>query len=338
MGMFLDSRVPYEFYKTVASGRYFIDKSKLIEEILPALGTEELFYCITRPRRFGKTVMANMVGTFFGRAVDSDGIFKNLEISSCERYQSYLNQYHVIYIDFSEVPRGCSAYLPYINRFQDGINQDLAAAYPDLEIEISAATWDILTAVFQKTGDKFIFVIDEWDALFYMPFAGEEDKKAYLLFLKSLLKGKVYAEFVYMTGILPIAKHTSGSELNMFLEYDMATKIRFSEFFGFDDREVDILYQTYVENTENPEIERNDLSLWYDGYYTAGGRKLYNPRSVVCALTNNQISNYWASSGPYDEIFYYIQNNVNDLKDDVALMTAGEAVEIKLEGYGAATA
>ena len=335
MGMFLDSKVPFESYKTAVSGRYFVDKSKLIEELLFALGTEERFYCITRPRRFGKTIMANMVGTFFGKAADAEEIFKNLEISRCKHYRSYLNKYHLIYIDFSQVPRDCSTYLQYISRFQNGINQDLAIAYPDLEIEISDSTWDILTAVFQKTGDKFIFVIDEWDALFYMPFVKEEDKKAYLLFLKSLLKGKVYAEFVYMTGILPIAKHTSGSELNMFLEYDMATKVKFSEFFGFDDREVDNLYQIYVEDTGNPRIERKELSLWYDGYYTAGGSKMYNPRSVVCALTNNQISNYWTSSGPYDELFYYIQNNVNDLRDDVALMAAGEPVEIKLEGYAA---
>ncbi|MCI8741726.1 MAG: AAA family ATPase [Lachnospiraceae bacterium] len=337
MGAFLNSIVPFEAYKTVAAGRYFVDKSGLIAELWPGLEAEERFYCITRPRRFGKSVMANMVGAFFGKAADADRIFRNLEVSGYSGYQAHLNKHNVIYIDFSEVPRDCGTYLSYISRFQNGINEDLAEAYPDLDIDISGSTWDILSDVFRKTGDKFLFVIDEWDAAFHMSFVKEEDKKAYLLFLKSLLKGKVYVEFVYMTGVLPIAKYSSGSELNMFLEYDMATKVKFSEFFGFNNDEVDKLFAIYCNNTRIPRIAREDLSVWYDGYHTAGGERIYNPRSVVCALTDNQISNYWTSSGPYDEIFYYVRNNMEDVRDDFALMVSGESVEIKLEGYAATT-
>lgn len=337
MGIFLDSKVPFEAYKSVVSGRYFVDKSKLLEELFPALGTEERFYCITRPRRFGKSIMASMIGTFFGNVIDADDIFCNLAISEYADYSSYLNKYHVIYIDFSTVPRDCTSYFQYINRFQNGLNQDFAETYPYLNIDISGSTWDILTDIFQKTGDKFIFVIDEWDALFHMSFANKDNQKAYLLFLKSLLKGKVYVEFAYMTGILPITKYSSGSELNMFLEYDIATKVKFSEYFGFDNKEVDALFAIYCSNTKSPRIAREELSLWYDGYHTAGGDRIYNPRSVVCALTDNQVSNYWTSSGPYDEIFYYIQNNINDVKNDIALMVSGESVEIKLEGYAATT-
>lgn len=338
MGTFLNNRIPLEAYKSAVSGRYFVDKSRLIEELLPALGTEERFYCVTRPRRFGKSIMANMVGAFFGKGGDAGSVFSALEISRCKNYAEHLNKHNVIYIDFSEVPRDCTTYIQYITRFQNGINEDLAAAYPELEIDISNAVWDILTAIFQKTEHKFIFVIDEWDAVFHMPFVQEEEKKAYLLFLKSLLKGKVYVQFAYMTGILPIAKYSSGSEINMFLEYDMTTKIKFSEFFGFDDTEVDILFEIYRQNTKKPRISREELSAWYDGYYTAGGDRIYNPRSVVCALTDNQISNYWTSSGPYDELFYYVRNNVEDVRDDIALMAAGEPIQIKLEGYAATTA
>lgn len=337
MGIFLNSTAPYEAYRAVAAGRYFVDKSALIGELLPGLGTEERFYCITRPRRFGKSIMANMVGAFFGKAVDAGEMFRKLEVSRCGGYERHLNKHNVIYIDFSQMPRDCTAYHPYISRFQDGINRDLAQAYPDLDIDISGATWDILQEVFQKTGDRFIFVIDEWDAVFHMSFAAEEDKKAFLLFLKTLLKGSVYVELAYMTGVLPIAKYSSGSELNMFLEYDMATKVRFSEFFGFHDAEVDRLYEIYCSSTRKPRIAREELALWYDGYHTAGGERIYNPRSVVCALADNQISNYWTSSGPYDELFYYIRNNIEDVRDDIALMVSGEGVEMKLEGYAATT-
>lgn len=105
-----------------------------------------------------------------------------------------------------------------------------------------------------------------------------------------------------MTGILPIAKYSSGSELNMFWEYTMASEAKYNEYFGFTDSEVDQLYEKYTRNTREIHISREDLKEWYDGYTTKSGERMYNPRSVVLALTNNNIGNYWTSSGPYDEI------------------------------------
>ena len=153
-------------------------------------------------------------------------------------------------------------------------------------------------AAFQRTGKKFIFVIDEWDAIFHMPFITEENQKEYLLFLKALLKDKVYVKFTYMTGVLPIAKYSSGSQLNMFVEYDMTVMERFSDCFGFVEEEVDHLFDIYLKTTKMPKITREELEKWYDRYHTAAGERLYNPRSVVCALVNNQLANYWTSSGP----------------------------------------
>ena len=181
----------------------------------------------------------------------------------------------------------------------------------------------------------FIFVLEEWDAIFHMPFVTDKDKQAYLLFLKSLLKDQEYAEFVYMTGVLPIAKYSDGSELNMFVEFQMTTMEQFSEYFGFTDDEVDELYQKYLEVQKNPKVTREGLREWYDGYYTAGGKKLYNPRSVVLALTYNQLSNYWTSSGTYDSIFGYIKDNVDEIQDDLALMFAGEAIPADIQEYAA---
>ena len=163
----------------------------------------------------------------------------------------------------------------------------------------------------------------------------EKDKKDYLLFLKLLLKGQSYVELAYMTGVLPIAKYSDGSELNMFLEYNMATRVRFSEYFGFSDEEVDMLYQRYLEKTKKPQITRESLREWYDGYHTAAGERLYNPRSVVCALTDNQLSNYWVSSGKYDSIFTYIQYNVDQIQNDLTLMFAGERIPSGIQEYAA---
>lgn len=335
MGMFLNSIAPYDKYKMISKDPYFVDKSLMIEELIPALGREQRFFCIVRPRRFGKTVMANMIGAFFGKVRDSKDIFGHQAIAGSKWYKKHLNRHEVIYLDCSEVPKECRDYRSYISRIEDGIYRDLTQAYPDLELDQGMAVWDLLSLIFEEKEQKFLFVIDEWDALFHMSFITEEDKQEYLLFLKSLLKGKSYVEFAYMTGILPIAKYSDGSELNMFLEYDMATKIRFGEYFGFLNSEVDGLYEKYRAETARPRITREELDEWYDGYHTAGGERLYNPRSVVSALTNNQLANYWTSSGTYDSVFYYVRNNVEEVRDDIALMVSGEHVEARMQEYAA---
>ena len=334
MGQFLNNKEPYDKYKTVMSGNYFVDKTEILEELIPALQQEQRFLCITRPRRFGKTVMANMIAAFFEKT-EEPSLFEHLHISRYEHYGEQVGQHDVIYIDFSEMPRECMNYVDYISRIQDGLVRDIETAYPDIKVEKNIAIWDLLSQVFDKTGHKFIFVMDEWDAVFHMSFISEQDRENYLLFLKLLLKGKSYVELAYMTGVLPIAKYSDGSELNMFLEYNMATRVRFSEYFGFSDKEVDLLYQKYLENTKKPGITRENLREWYDGYHTASGERLYNPRSVVCALTDNQLSNYWVSSGKYDSIFTYLQNNVDQIQNDLTLLFAGEKVASGIQEYAA---
>ena len=334
MGQFLNNKEPYDKYKTVMNGIYFVDKTEILEELIPALQQEQRFFCITRPRRFGKTVMANMIAAFFEKT-EEPSLFEYLHISKYERYREQVGQHDVIYIDFSEMPRECTNYVDYISRIQDGLVRDIENAYPNIKIEKNIAIWDLLSQVFEKTGHKFIFVMDEWDAVFHMSFISEQDRENYLLFLKLLLKGKSYVELAYMTGVLPIAKYSDGSELNMFLEYNMSTRVRFSEYFGFSDKEVDLLYQKYLENTKKPGITRESLREWYDGYHTASGERLYNPRSVVCALTDNQLSNYWVSSGKYDSIFTYLQNNVDQIQNDLTLLFAGEKVASGIQEYAA---
>lgn len=149
------------------------------------------------------------------------------------------------------------------------------------------------------------------------------------------MKDRPYVLLAYITGILPIAKYSSGSELNMFMEYTMISEEKFSDSFGFTDSEVDQLYEGYRNNTENVKVSREGLRVWYNGYHTFSGESVYNPRSVVFALTNNNLASYWTSSGPYDEIYYYIERNIADVRNDLALMVSGEAVPAKIQEYAA---
>lgn len=336
MGIFLNTVTPFEAYKAIVSTRFFVDKTLLIDEILEGLEFDgQRYVCITRPRRFGKTVMATMIAAFMGKAAKSASVFEKLAIGKTAHNWEYLNKYDLFYLDLSRMPENCSSYEQYINRILTGIKEDALNAFSDMQLDSEKAVWDILAAIFRKTKKKFVFVIDEWDAVFHMPFVTKTEQEKYLNFLKNLLKDQEYVELAYMTGILPIAKYSDGSELNMFDEYDIAVKEKYGQYFGFTDEEVDVLFEIYLNTTKNPKISRDSLREWYDGYYTAFGDRLYNPRSVVCALRDNQLANYWTSSGTYDSIFSYIKGNVDDVREDLVWMVSGERIEVKMMEYAA---
>lgn len=350
MGIYLNGSSAYGLFRRECISNYFIDKSDILKELVPIVEVREddleefipnqmgsqKYIAITRPRRFGKTVMANMIAAYFGKGIDSSRVFDHLNVSQYSWYRKHMNQHNVIHIMFNELPKEYETYEQYIARIERGLIQDLKKAYPNAEIEKEDAVWDALTKVYEYCGhEQFIFVLDEWDYIYHQSYMKDADKTAYTKFLSNLLKDKAYVEMAYMTGILPIAKYSSGSELNMFFEYSMATRAKYSEYFGFTDEEVDILYQRYLQIEVNPVVTRDELELWYDGYQTAGGMKLYNPRSVVGALSDNQLGSYWTSSGPYDELFYYIGANVDAVKEDVALMVADNPVPARIQEYAA---
>lgn len=339
MGTYLNSITPYTLYKSESLSPYFVDKTLMLRELFPYVSAGNRHICITRPRRFGKTIMANMISSFFQKASDSSEVFDSLTISQVDDYRRYKNQYNVIRIDFSKMPRNCDSYTQYIERIEALLIEDVKEAFPQVKINEADAVGDILESVFVQCGEKFIFVLDEWDFIFHRDFINEIDKEKYVAFLSNLLKDRPYVVLSYMTGILPIAKYSSGSELNMFAEFTMVNSPMFGEYFGFTDDEVDDLYRRYIVECDRQHKEksvtRKGLRDWYNGYYTKSGELVYNPRSVVFALQFNNLANYWTSSGPYDEIYYYIRNNISDVRDDLALMISGESVTAKIQEYAA---
>ncbi len=349
MGIYLNSKTPFQLFYNEAADTYFVDKSSMLNGLIPLVESSEnilirneasqrkdyRYICITRPRRFGKTLMASMIASFFGKGKDSRAVFEKLAIGNCEKFEAHINKHNVIYISFNEIPDECATYAQYISRIKRILRNDLKKAFPGVEISDEDAIWDILTQIYEVEEDgRFIFVLDEWDYIFHRDFANEKDKAAFIDFLSNLLKGNGYVKLVYMTGILPIAKYSSGSELNMLCEYTMVTEEKYSEYFGFTDLEVDELFGRYQRlNPEGQHVTREGLRLWYDGYHTKSGKRVYNPRSVVFSLLNNNLGSYWTSSGPYDEIFYYIEKDISQVRDDLALMISGIPVPAKVREY-----
>lgn len=179
---------------------------------------------------------------------------------------------------------------------------------------------DMLSA----TGEKFIFIIDEWDYIFSHDLF-KENQKDFLEFIRNLLKDKPYVALAYMTGVLPIKKYSEGSALNMFKEYTMLNDHVYSDFFGFTEEEVKSLCK------KNNQMSFEKITEWYNGYSNSRGNAIYNPRSVVCALNDNYCQSYWTNTGKMDEVLYYLKYNIADVRDDVIEMVSGNFVDIVIE-------
>ena len=325
-----------EAFQKLLNSVYFVDKTGLISALVPCIGTEQTYFCITRPRRFGKTVNARTLACFLSRGLDAAGMFDGLDVSRDAQAMQHLGAHDVIYIDFSALPQRCENYDDYISAITDGTIADLRELFPEANIaENERDLFYSLEAVYSATKTKFCFVMDEWDSMFFNSMFSEADQREFLMFLKQLLKGRAYVDFAYMTGILPISKHSTGSELNMFDEYSAVNDKLFGHYFGFTEDEVRVLCDAHVARTPDAEVDFKGLVRWYDGYIARNGQHMFNPRSVVLALNRDLLESYWTESGPYDEIYYYVQHNIAAVRDDIVKMVAGESVPAKPKNYAA---
>ena len=322
---YLDTDIPVELFQRVLKKKIYVDKSMLIDKFNDVIGSEDCYYCITRPRRFGKTINAAMLSAYYTKGYDTHELFENLKIAKTASFEEHINKHHVIYIDFSSVPQNCNSYEQYITSIYEKVKSDLIDYY---NIKVRK-TDDSLSTLFYATKDNFIFIMDEWDSIFYKKFMTDENKKEYLEFLRGLLKSKTYVELAYMTGVLPIAKYSSGSELNMFDELNFMNDDEYDLYFGFHEDEVKELCN------QMSSIGYEELKYWYDGYYTSEGKSLFNPRSVSLALQKGKCKNYWTETGPMNEIAEYIEHNVDEVREDIVKMVAGIPIEVELEGYAA---
>ncbi len=323
---YLNTNIPKRLFQDALNDEIYVDKSMLIADISRNMNTKSKYICITRPRRFGKTVNANMLGAYYTKGYDAHIMFDDLQVAASALYEKDLNQHNVIYMDLSRIPDMCSSYRDYILSVMEKLKQDLLEVYPKLNGKKYFSLSDMLL----NTGDSFIFIIDEWDSIFYKDFMSRNDQTSYLEFLKGLLKDQPYVELAYMTGVLPIAKYSSGSELNMFREYNFMNDNTYDIYFGFNETEVKELTEKHQT------VSYAELAEWYDGYYLSDGRRLFNPRSVHFALTDGKCANYWTETGPMNEIAHCIEHNVDAVREDIVKMVSGLAVRVKLNGYSAA--
>ena len=316
MGIYIN--IGNEGFRSARNSEY-VDKSGLIAVINNTLETEKRFTCVTRCRRFGKSMAAKMLCAYYDRSCDSRSLFADLTIAHDPSFDKHLNKYPVIYLDVTNFTTRETPIGEVVALIQKEVKAEILSVYPDTVVEADDDLMAVLTKVADHYQEKFIMIIDEWDAICREASEDREAMDRYVKLLRRLFKGsnsgQVFAG-VYMTGILPIKKYKTESALNNFTEYSMVDPRRLDRYFGFTNEEVKGLAKKY--GTDFDELEK-----WYDGYQIGNQPSMFNPNSVIQAIDSDWCSSYWGKTGTYDAVADYIQMNYDGLKDDIILMLGG---------------
>ena len=309
------------FQKAVNSEIY-VDKTGFLSYTNKVIDTKQAFICNSRPRRFGKSTTADMLAAYYSKGCDSENLFADLAVSDTEDFHKYLNKYDVIHFDvqwfitennISEI----------VNTIQNNIVEELKKEYPDILDSDVTGLPDAMSIINQETGNRFIVIIDEWDAMFRECKGADEILDNYILLLRSLFKSSLTDQLfagVYMTGILPIKKYGHESAVSDFYEYSMVEPRPLQEYIGFTTEEVKSLCQKYDK-------DYTIMQEWYDGY-TVGGVHVYNPKSVMESILRDKYSSYWTKTETCEALRNYIDMNFDGLKDTVVDMLGGEKCEV----------
>lgn len=312
------------FWKSVRSEIY-VDKTELIAYTNKIINTEEQFICVSRPRRFGKSMALKMLAAYYSRGCDSADLFRGFKIEQHETFQEHLNRYDVVFLNMQQflIEADSGKVTEYL---EQEVLEELNEGYGDIlkgrEMGLAAA----FRKIYAKTDKQFIFLIDEWDCVMRERQESEELQKKYLDFLRNLLKDQQYVALAYMTGILPVKKYGQHSALNMFWEYSMTDQFALEEYTGFTEDEVKTLCGKY-------NMDFAQTSNWYDGYRFRQFRHIYNPRSVVAAMKSHALSNYWTTTETYEALKLYIDMDFDGLRPDIVRMLGGGCVRINTQSF-----
>lgn len=306
MGMYLN--IGNDGFQSIRKGLY-VDKSGLISFMNHTLGTKDKLTCVSRPRRFGKSFATQMLCAYYDKSCDSKSLFQDLEAAKEPTFEKYLNKFDVIYLDITWFISTGKNVKNTVRYLQEQVLEELCSVYPDVEQADSLPI--VLAKIAEMTGQRFIVIIDEWDALFRKAKDDTDLQKEYIQLLRGLFKSSLtdkMIEAAYMTGILPIKKYGTQSALTDFREYTMLQPKKLAEYVGFTKMEV-------VELCKRYEINFDEAKRWYDGYSFSKEKSVYSPNSVIQAISNEEFGDYWTETETYESLKSYIDLNVDGLRD-----------------------
>lgn len=292
------------------------------------MNTLSKYICNSRPRRFGKSVTADMLTAYYSKGSDSTALFADLTIGKSDRFKTHLNKYDVIHFDVQWCSMDAGSSEETVVYINEHIIAELKVLYADAIPDTVKTAYGAMSCINAATGAKFIVIIDEWDALIRDEAANRLVQEEYINFLRGMFKGSEPTKFLhlaYLTGILPIKKVKTQSALNNFDEFTMLDAKVFAPYIGFTDDEVRELCGKYGKDF-------NEVRRWYDGYQLAGCH-VYNPRAVVSLMTWGDFQSYWSQTGTYESILPLINMNFDGLKDTVVAMLAGVNIKVRTSSY-----
>lgn len=321
MGMFVNP--DNSAFQVALNSEIYVDKSGLIKYTNKVLNTLQGYICNSRPRRFGKSVTANMLTAYYSRGCNSEAMFADLEISKSTDFKKHLNQYDVIHLDIQwcmEPAGGSEQVVPYIS---ERTIAELKEYYPDaLPVETKSLP-EALSQINALTGKKFIIIIDEWDVLIRDAATNGKVQEAYINFLRGMFKGTEptkYIQLAYLTGILPVKKEKTQSALNNFDEFTMLSASNLAPYIGFTEDEVEKLSKEYHQDFDK-------VKRWYDGYLLKD-YQIYNPRAVVGVMLKGEFKSYWSETASYEAVTPLINMNYDGLKTAIIEMLSGANVKV----------
>lgn len=310
-------------FQVALNSRIYVDKTGLIEYTNSVLDTTNAYICNSRPRRFGKSYAANMLAAYYSKGADSAKMFSGLKIGSDPDFKKHLNRYDVIHIDIQWFLANCEdadKVVPFITK---SVLSELRAIYPEVLTTDVTTLPDALSLVKDRTGQKFVVIIDEWDVIIRDGSIAETVQDEYLNFLRGMFKGvepTKYIQLAYLTGILPIKKEKAQSAVNNLDEFTMLQADELAPYIGFTEEEVKQLSEEYGRDFDK-------VKKWYDGYLL-NGYQVYNPKAVVSVMTKGRFRSYWSETGSYEVVVPLICMNYDGLKNAIIEMLSGSEVKV----------
>ncbi len=346
MGLYLNPGK--QRFQIAINSEIYVDKTGMIAHLNSVLNTNKRYVSVSRPRRFGKTMAADMLCAYYDRTVDSRSLFActglaNNSVKTDKAWDEFLNKYDVIRLVMTDFIKNNMDVSDALKRLSQRVLSELHEEYPSVCHEEDDFSYSF-EKYYAASKRQLVIIIDEWDAIFRMRQEDKNGQKQYLDFLRDWLKDKESVALAYMTGILPIKKYGEHSALNMFDEYSMTQPMQLAEYTGFTSDEVKELCKKY--NMDYSEIES-----WYDGYKLSDSvpvdkRKLYregkyeehiieiySPLSVVNAVSSGLIKNYWNKTESYEALAEYIRRDFDGLKEAVTLLINGGRVAVNTASY-----
>ena len=313
-------------FREAADSQFYVDKTMLLTFTNQVLKTSDKYICVSRPRRFGKSMAANMVSAYYDRTANAKDTFRDLLIAKDESFAKHSNQYDVIHINMQDFLSRAQDMDSLLQTLEKSILWEMLEEYPDYSYFDKTNLARTMADVYRHTKRAFVVVIDEWDCVFREYGDRKEWQEKYLDFLRTWLKDKPYIGLAYMTGILPIKKYGTHSALNMFEEFSMTNAGPLASYIGFTEQEVKNLCAEY-------QMDFEECKAWYDGYHFEEVGSIYNPRSVVQSMKFKKYDTYWNRTETFEALKIYIDMNYDGLREAIIALMAGEPQKINTGNF-----